>query len=218
MESKIAVFCFGSNSAKQLRARVKNDTLISHASYLVGYKRIFAGKAKSWDGGGVASLIQTKNSHDKCVGTLVFLTEKELQLLDRFEGIDEGNDPFCSDCSINVYRREWLDAYLCDQVSSMTTDTTISICNQVKAIAYIKNDHEWKEYPSEKYLEACYNNISPFWPELDGNSTLIVSSCTELQGMYSGPSKVIVSTNRDTSHIAPSFASTLITSERDDLC
>ena len=172
---RIAVFCYGSNSTKQLQERVQNMFLISCRAYTCGYKRIFAGNAVRWGGGGAASLVETNDNNDKVIGTIVYLSLTEINLLDRFEGIPEGSDPFDSNHKINVYRREYIDVCL--------TDNT-----KINAIVYIKNNHEWYDYPSITYLEACYNHLVPFWVELDGDHALhVYCGNRELKGKYYGP-------------------------------
>jgi hypothetical protein len=174
---KVAVFCYGSNSTKQLQERVKNSSLMSYGAYLCGYRRIFAGNAVTWGGGGAASIIETKNDHDKVVGTIAYLTSVELDRLDRFEGIPSGGDPFCGDEQINVYRRQYMDAYLVDNT-------------KINVVAYIKNNHDWHDYPSDAYLQACYNHLSPFWPDLDQDQAINIHSQYEWKGRYYGPSSL----------------------------
>ena len=48
-----AVFSYGSNGVTQMRERCQNDTLTAVAAYLPGYRRIFAGLSRKWDGGGI---------------------------------------------------------------------------------------------------------------------------------------------------------------------
>ena len=170
-DQTIPVFCYGSNGTKQLQERVCNSTLVSYSAYVEGYRRIFAGYSTKWEGG-VASIVNTNQSDDVCRGSVVFLSEQELKLLDHFEGISASGDPFSIDPSVNVYRRSW--------VSLLSTDSLLlslrgqSSSTTIRAIAYIRNDDEWGSYPREAYLTACHRNISPFWPDLDGNQSLRV--------------------------------------------
>ena len=188
----MAVFCYGSNSTKQLQERVHNSSLTSHAAYIVGYKRIFAGNAIKWGGGGAASLLVTNNDQDKVFGTIVYLTSEEMNSLDRFEGIPEFSDPFSDDDNINVYRRVFITAYL-PNVNECGTENTFQD-TKINAIAYIKNNHSYHSYPSEKYLQACYNHLSPFWPDLDGEQALhVYCSESELRGCFSGLKEVYIS-------------------------
>lgn len=177
-EERVPVFCYGSNSTKQLRERVLNDSLQSFRCYLPRYRRIYCGYSNRWNGG-AASIMKLDTDSEVCYGTIVYLTETEQQRLDRFEGIDEGNDPYSSDSTVNVYRREWVEIVSVDDEGSKTT---------LKALAYVKNDHDWKAYPSDAYLLACYNNIIPFWPEIDGHGAIkIYNDAGDLLGEYNGP-------------------------------
>lgn len=162
MEHKTAVFCYGSNSTQQLRERVKNDELESYGCFAPQFRRIYCGYSTRW-GGGPASIVRVPDHPDEvCYGTVVYLLDEELARLDRFEGIDEGNDPFHAHPKVNLYRREWIHIVLKDSQE------------QIHAIAYIHNDHTWGTYPSDAYLKACYKNVSPFWPEVDGDKKLKV--------------------------------------------
>ena len=168
------VFCFGSNSTKQLRERCKNADLESVQCKLPGYRRFFAGNSKKWGGGGVASIAERHGS--ECRGTFVRLTENELALLDRHEGIPADASPFDRDPKINHYRREWI--------------TIVSESEELKAIAYIRNDNMWEGMPSAKYLQACWANLNPFWETMDEESgeLLIYDGKGQLQGSYVGAS------------------------------
>ena len=164
------IFCYGSNSNAQLRERVQNDSLVSYPSVLHGYHRFFAGNSIAWGGGGVASVVPKPGG--RCMGTVVYLSSQEIERLDRFEGIREGNDPFSEDSTANVYRRQWVDV-------------TINDSDVIKAIAYIRNRSDWEDYPSDKYLSACYRHLSEFWPDLDGEGYLhVYDSKNELRGKF----------------------------------
>ena len=177
------VFCYGSNSTAQLRERVGNPALQSHACFLPGHRRIFAGYSERWQGA-AASLITHDRDDVCCVGSAVQLTKEEMERLDRFEGISVQNDPFDHHPEVNVYRRAWVDIVVVHREG--TTEETKEVKQQ--AIAYVKNDHVWKDMPSEAYLQACWRNIQPFWPQVDGQGFLdVYNAAGDLMGQYAGP-------------------------------
>ena len=163
-----AVFSYGSNGVTQMRERCQNGTLTAVAAYLPGYRRIFAGLSRKWDGGGIASIVQASAAGERCVGTVMMLSARELALLDRHEGIADGMDPFGRD---GHYRREAVSVVV---VASGTA---------VAAVAYVRNSHAWDAFPSERYLVSCHRHLSPFWPELDGDGELVV---TDVEGTQRG--------------------------------
>ena len=166
-----ALFCYGSNHTEQVRRRLNNPSLISYKCELPCYKRIFAGKVNSWQTGGVASIINTGNVDISCKGSYVLLTDKEFNKMDRYEGIFS-NDPYDKNPYVNAYYRE--------QVTIKTENNVF-----VNAIAYIKTNNNWQTYPSNEYLQSCYKNIKPFWPDLDGdNSIQVYDNKGQLRGRY----------------------------------
>jgi hypothetical protein len=165
------LFCYGSNHIEQIRARVNNYTLTSYKCELPFYKRIFSGTANSWQNGGVASIVHTGEPIDSCRGSYVLLNEEEFKKMDKFEGI-YSNNPYDKNPKINAYYRE---------------NVLIKIQNNqlINAIAYIKTDNTWINYPSNEYLKACYKNIKPFWQDLDGNNFIMIYDNTYfLHGKY----------------------------------
>jgi hypothetical protein len=155
----IALFCYGSNNNEQVRLRVNNNKIISRPCTLPFYRRIFAGNVQGWNGG-VASIVHINNEKTECRGAYVLLTEEEMKRMDKCEGTISDN-PFDNNPLKNFYRRQNVKIRLLDG-------------KLLDAIAYIKNDNTWVSYPSEQYLNACYNNIKPFWSDLDGNHSLMV--------------------------------------------
>ena len=86
--------------------------------------------------------------------------------LDHFEGI-AGDDPACTDPAVNAYHRTPVTAVV-------TRDGATSA---QPAFVYIKNAPKWVRPPAESYKNACWVNITQFWPlaELDiRDSTLAV--------------------------------------------
>jgi hypothetical protein len=126
MENKIPIFSYGSNSISQLKGRLENYDLISYPAYANGYKRIFCGYSKNWNGG-VASLIKKK--FIKTYGIVVYLDNNELSKLDLFE---------------KNYLKENI---LCNV---MINNNYI----EVDCITYIAKDNKWNTFPSEQYLIA----------------------------------------------------------------
>ena len=165
-----ACFAYGSNGTEQLKTRCKNSNLVSHKAAIRDYKRFFTGNSKKWGGGGVASLAPHAGS--LCKGSVVYLTESELDLLDRFEGIPEGSDPFVRDYEQNRYSRRWVEV----EVWMSNDDGSPASQETVRAIAYVRNKTDWEGMPSRKYMDACYRNIVPFWPEVDRYGKLLVYS------------------------------------------
>jgi gamma-glutamylcyclotransferase (GGCT)/AIG2-like uncharacterized protein YtfP len=146
------VFCYGSNGIAQLRERCENQALIAIPASLPDYDRVFAGKSPKW-GGAVASLI--KRQGGSVYGSVVRLTEVEMELLDIYEGVDS-TDPTSSD---GVYRRERVLAVVDG--------------DREECITYLKNDLSWIQHPSDSYLKACKQNIDQFWSE-SGEATITV--------------------------------------------
>ena len=55
---RVCVFCYGSNGVEQVRSRCRNAAIKSEAARLIGWRRVFAGKSRKWDDGGVASIVR----------------------------------------------------------------------------------------------------------------------------------------------------------------
>jgi len=126
-------------------------------AYLPGYIRIFAGFSKKWNGG-VASLKKV-NENYLTKGSIVFLNNIELNKLDKFEGACKDATPYGR--VNNIYHRKNL----------IVKDENHQ---DIQCIAYIRNHDEWEKPPSEAYLEAIKNNLSPFWSELDDEQKIII--------------------------------------------
>ena len=166
--TRLATFSYGSNSVEQLRTRCENGALTAEAAVLRGYKRIFGSWGERW-GGAVASLAQSDDPNAAAYGSVVYLSEEELILLDPFEGILPRTDPFAADPA-NKYRRVHVEVELpCVDSSPQPCEPT-----RARALAYILNTPTWEAYPSESYLAAVYRNLAPFWPQLDGDGHLAI--------------------------------------------
>ena len=144
-----AVFSYGSNGLQQMRQRLKNPALQFKPAILPNSLRIFCGASKSWEGGGVASIVPMPGWEVK--GNLAYLSDDELRLLDRFEGTLR-DEPYAA--TTRGYRRQDVHV-LCEVDQQIQT---------VEAIVYIKNDPRWTRAPSDAYLAACQKNIDIFWP------------------------------------------------------
>ena len=169
---RLPCFCFGSNSAVQVRERVVNPFLTPERARVRGYRRVYAGYSRSWGGGGVASIVPVpvgataaarQNPHlEQTLGSVIYLSPSEFETLDRFEGIPDGVDPFSTDARSNVYRREWVHVEIGgDGDDDNVRETAVVVA---LGIAFVRNDLTWKGYPSDRYLAACTRNIGQFWP------------------------------------------------------
>jgi len=144
-----AVFSYGSNGLQQMRQRLKNPMLQFKPAILPNSVRIFCGASKSWEGGGVASVMPMPGWEVK--GNLAYLNDDELRLLDRFEGTPR-DEPYAT--TTRGYRRQDVHV-LCEVEQQIQT---------IDAIVYVKNDPRWIRAPSNAYLAACQKNIDMFWP------------------------------------------------------
>jgi gamma-glutamylcyclotransferase (GGCT)/AIG2-like uncharacterized protein YtfP len=160
-EKKIPIFCYGSNGLKQLQDRCENSNLKNYKAILNDYKRIFAGNSSRWHGG-VASLI--KENNNKCRGSVVFLTKKEIKLLDDFE---------------KGYKKKVV------KIETFMNSKKLLL----NGLTYIKNDNTWEKMPSINYMQACWKHLSPFWlkqgMDKKGN-ILIFDSKGFLHGKFNG--------------------------------
>ena len=44
--------------------------------------------------------------------------------------------------------------------------------NNIHCLVYIRNNHNWIEYPSDNYLEALKKNMKTYWNELDTSNQI----------------------------------------------
>lgn len=162
------LFCYGSNSLSQIKKRVENNNLTNKKAYLPGYVRIFAGYSKKWNGGTASILKSSIDHHVK--GSLVYLKESELKKLDKYEGANKSSNPFSKED--NIYRRCYVN---------VKDDKN----NNIHCLVYIRNNHDWIEYPSNDYLEALKKNMKTYWNELDtSNQIHIYDKDLELKGTF----------------------------------
>ena len=138
---RIAVFCYGSNGIEQVRSRCKNVSIQSEAARLPGWRRVFAGKSKKWDGGGVASILRVDTPSSSCAdedtifGSVVWLTPTELEMLDAHEGCYE---PRVQDVSVNRYYRARVNICLGTGNAADAAETT------TEGEVYVRTSHEWE--------------------------------------------------------------------------
>ena len=144
------VFSYGSNSSIQLRARVENPDLKCVGAIVDGYTRVFCLSSMNWSvsnvPSGAASLAREDGSFT--YGCAALLSEKELAMLDGFEGYNSRNP------SRGVYRREPMT------IQVRTSDEEYEC---VEGIAYVANDMVWKYPPSEQYLTAIHVMLQENW-------------------------------------------------------
>lgn len=163
------LFCYGSNSIEQIKKRLNIKKKIDvKKAYLPNHIRIFAGHSKKWNGG-TATVIKTNEDY-YVKGTIIYLSETELEKLDKYEGANKNMNPFSK--IDNIYRRKYI------KVKDPND-------NYISCIIYVKNKKDWISYPSDEYLNAIKKNISIYWPELDvSNQMYIYDKDLVLKGMY----------------------------------
>jgi hypothetical protein len=132
------IFGYGSNSCIQLRARVQNPTLQTFKARMGNYCRIFCLSSKGWGGGAVSSIAPHEGL--EVFGSVAYLTDAEIALLDQFEG-----------------------GYALTNVTFEATSSSSSIMTEVRGKAYIAKNSTYRELPSEQYLTAIYMHLSEHW-------------------------------------------------------
>ncbi|CAK0817514.1 unnamed protein product [Prorocentrum cordatum] len=143
-----ATFGFGSNSVRQLRGRLGDCTLRGYPGQVRGHVLAFVGPNKSWalndqcEPGGTATLVPAPG--DVALGTVVFLTEEQLAVLDGFEGVPSTYD-----------RRDFEAEVLMD-----------GEWRPMPVVAYIRQDSSQWYPPSEAYLCAVLRNLRGSFPAL----------------------------------------------------
>lgn len=132
-------FSYGSNNVKQLQNRLAKTNLTVYPGWLDNYHKTYVGYNKNWDSR-VATLV--KSSEDLVLGSLVYLSDKDLSILDTYE-------PHYNRISLKV-------TIIINDKSQL-----------IDAIGYIhkkiKNPVVNKYPVSTKYLKACYDNINQVW-------------------------------------------------------
>ena len=155
---RICVFCYGSNGVEQVRERCMNEAIKSEAARLVGWCRVFAGKSRKWDDGGVASIMRVggvgsdggartgavtfsasatasatgTDIESTIFGSVVWLSQAELELLDEHEGCYEARS---RDPSLNRYYRARVEIDLGTEEGSG---------ERTEGEVYVRTSHEWE--------------------------------------------------------------------------
>ena len=147
VKKKFYYFSYGSNNLEQIRKRLNNDNIMGYKGYLENYHLTFGGNSTKWNGA-VASILPNKFNYSErnVYGTIYEITERELNILDSYEGIRCDN-PSNTDTKNNLYRRE----NILVKLSSNNDDNFID----VDAYVYIKNSTKYIYLPSESYINAC---------------------------------------------------------------
>ena len=149
------IFSYGSNSTKQLQARVANINLTSVPAVLIDHARCFCFASNGWGGGGVASICPAPG--EKTFGALVRLTEEEKMLLDTFEG---------------GYRLESVQV-LVGQPPGTPTNAMAYIAG-FRATEQAPFTHAMSAEPSEQYLCAIHCQLREHW-DMQGETLTIRS-------------------------------------------
>ena len=147
---RFPVFGYGSNGIEQLRVRCQNPNLTSSRAHMIDHVRIFSGRAPSRQNGAVASIAPMQGG--RVNGSVVFLTQAEMHLLDGFEGVQTG-------------------AYHRDQVTVWVGDVERQDC-----YTYIRTKKLWitggganfNGKPSPQYLTRIKNHIEAHWTDPAG--------------------------------------------------
>jgi len=117
-------FAYGSNLSQKQMAERCPDSKPAFVATLPNYKVIFTGWERQWRGG-VATLRRSADS--KVTGGVYEISDKDLRLLDRYEGYPTVYDRL----KVTVFARDG---------------------DPVEAVTYIKREQSEETQPSEKYL------------------------------------------------------------------
>lgn len=148
-EALTPTFGFGSNSVRQLRGRLESPVLRGYPARVHDYALTFAGPNVSWacdesdSEVGTATLVPMEGQ--VALGTMAFLTQAQLSILDGYEGVP------------HVYDRRQFEAQV--RVEGQW--------HQVTASTYIKVDSSEWHAPSEAYCCAVLHNIRGSFPSVD---------------------------------------------------
>ena len=174
MMSETPVFGYGSNGIEQLRIRCRSPYLESHKAYIKDYVRCFSGRAPSRQNGAVASIAFMEGG--LVYGSVVFLNEAQLQLLDGFEGVHSATP-----ASLNgAYRRVQVPVL----VSSSSGDFV-----QKQCMTYIRNKTAWitggganfNGKPSPQYLTRVKHHVEEHWGQEGNVVTITVRRADNLE-------------------------------------
>ena len=141
------LFCYGSNSIKQIKERI-NDTenikeIEFQQAYLDNHVRIFAGKSIKWEDGAVASVYPLVGK--KVYGIAVTLNDHQLQKLNKFE---------------KGYSLIQKDIVIKNKV--------------INAFVYVKDKIEFSKLPSDSYMNAINDMLND--RGFNDNRTILIRS------------------------------------------
>ena len=156
------LFSYGSNNVEQLSERLQREVVVEAddvpleewgspawrgaaiPAYLQGYGRVFRGWSRNW-GGGVATIERDK---DRTVfGYMTQVSERDLAVLDRYEGVRSGN-----------YKRSFIKV-----VGKFLDEEAIQ-----PVVVYVSRSREFNE-PTRAYLDAVAQTVGDFWRNPDGS-------------------------------------------------
>ena len=127
MQTKIKLFCYGSNSIQQLKERLDKTHIKYEKGYIQDHVRIFYGTSHKWNNGGIASIFPCISK--KIFGIIVYITEEDIKKLNNYE---------------KGYHLETKKAILQKKLKN----------TEINVITYVKNNHHFCFMPSIKYLFA----------------------------------------------------------------
>lgn len=141
------LFCYGSNSIKQLQHRLHiNEKISWKKAYINNYVRIFAGYSKRWNGG-IASIFPCNGK--KVYGILVKLKVEDLELLNFYE------------CGYHL----------------KIIDVCLNSTNILQSFVYIKTNNIFKRLPSEAYMNAINSMLNDRYQKENNKSRKIFIRC-----------------------------------------
>lgn len=142
------VFGFGSNSVRQLRGRLGDQSLMGYPARIRGQVLAFCGPNRSWalekrPCVGSATLIPAEESI--ALGTVTFLSDEQIAMLDGFEGVPR------------IYQQQHFDK----EVSEIFGNER---WHPLQVMAYVKVDSQDWYPPSEAYCCAILRNLGGSFP------------------------------------------------------
>lgn len=135
------LFCYGSNSIKQLQQRLHITEKIKYKkAYINNYVRIFAGYSKRWNGG-ISSIFPCDGK--KVYGILVKLKIQDLELLNSYE------------CGYHL----------------KLLDVCVNSTNILQSFVYIKDNNIFKRLPSDSYMNAINSMLNDRYQKGNNNKS-----------------------------------------------
>lgn len=130
MDKNLNLFCYGSNSIKQLKERLEiEENLSFQKAYIKDYVRIFCGFSKKWKGS-VCSIFPLKGKN--VYGILVKVNIEDLEKISKFE---------------KGYHLE-------------IKDVNIEKKKSIKSFFFIKDDIKFNNIPSNEYMIAINDMLN----------------------------------------------------------